>query len=107
MNALSNVAVHSRSRARRARREPLRAKPHAPGMVTVERLGAGDDGNHEYVVDLRGGACECPDYQYTMGPIDAECKHLAFMRLVSAGDLCPSCGYAQCRPSCVRRSDSR
>jgi len=103
-----NVDVHSRSRARTARREPLKARPHAPGMVRVKRLGADgddDDEDHEYVVDLREGVCECPDYRYTMGPINGECKHLAFMRLISEGKLCSSCGYAVCRPSCPNRGE--
>ena len=38
-----------------ARFEPLRAKPHAPGMVVVENLSR----DSEHIVDLRGRVCDC------------------------------------------------
>jgi len=83
---------------RNARYEPLRAKPHAPGMVVVQNLGR----DSEHVVDLRSGVCDCPGFQY-----HETCYHKRFMDLVADGELCPTCGYARCTPSCIRRSDSQ
>lgn len=81
-----------------ARFEPLRARPHAPGMVCVKNLGRGS----EHVVDLRGRVCDCQGFQY-----HDVCYHLRFMDLVADGAVCPKCGYEFHTPSCVRRSDSR
>lgn len=88
------------ARTRRARFEPLGAERVAPGMVAVTNTRSGST----YTVDLREGVCECEDYQYRMGPADGQCKHLRFVALVEAGELCPRCGYATCRPSCPERS---
>jgi hypothetical protein len=90
----------TRKREHSARFEPLRAERIAPGMIEVENRRSGG----VYVVDLREGVCECEDYTYTMGPAGGECKHLAAMRLASEGDLCPTCLYPICRPSCPERS---
>ena len=81
-----------------ARFEPLRAKPHAPGMVVVENLSR----DSEHIVDLRGRVCDCKGFQFREA-----CYHVRFMDFVSNGDVCPKCGYEICTPSCVRRSDSR
>ena len=81
-----------------ARWEPLRAVPHAPGMVRVRNLAR----NSEHVVDLRERVCDCRGFQYR-----EDCYHVRFMDMVADGDVCPKCGYKIHTPSCVRRSDSR
>lgn len=56
----------------RALLEVFLTEPLAPGMVRVQ----GESGN-EYVVDIDGGACTCPDFGYRA----VECKHLRRARL--------------------------
>lgn len=96
----ASMQTATRERARSARFEPLQAERIAPGMFEVSNLRSGG----AYVVDIRDGACQCADFEYRMGPAGGACKHLAFVRLVSEGVLCPRCGYATCRPSCPGRS---
>lgn len=95
----ASMQTATRKRERSARFEPLRAKEIAPGMFEVENLRS----DSTYVVDVREGGCECQDYEYTMGPAGGECKHLAAIRLASEGELCPTCLYPTCRPSCPER----
>jgi hypothetical protein len=59
-------------RDRRALLEAMAVDPIAPGMYSVRK----DEGT-EYVVDIDGGACTCPDFQYR----EVECKHLRRARL--------------------------
>lgn len=66
-------------RDRRALLEALVVEPLAPGMFRVR----GESGA-EYVVDVDGGACTCPDFQYRA----VECKHLRRARL-EAGETDP------------------
>lgn len=52
--------------------EYLATAPLAPGMVEVNN----DDGDC-YIVDLRGGACTCHDYQHRSEMLGEDgCKHL-------------------------------
>lgn len=92
---------HTGDRARRARFEPLGAERIAPGMFEVSNLRS----ERIYRVDLRQNACECEDYQYTMGPANGDCKHLSYLKQISKGELCSHCGYAICRPSCPQRGE--
>jgi predicted nucleic acid-binding Zn finger protein len=59
-------------RDRRAMLEGMSVEPIAPGMYSVRK----GDGT-EYVVDIDGGACTCPDFRYR----EVECKHLRRARL--------------------------
>jgi len=63
-------------RDRRALLEAMAVDPIAPGMYSVRK----EDGT-EYIVDVDGNACTCPDFQYR----EVECKHLRRARL-EAGD---------------------
>lgn len=67
------------------------------------------DSESEYTVVLRDGRyqCDCESYNYHAihGPRDT-CKHGRVIQGIVDGDLCPSCTYPRCRPSCVNRSDS-
>lgn len=63
-------------RDRRALLEAMAVDPIAPGMYSVRK----EDGT-EYIVDIDGNACTCPDFQYR----EVECKHLRRARL-EAGD---------------------
>lgn len=89
-------------RAHRARLEPLDAERIAPGLFEVKNHRSGT----HYRVDIGEPACECADFEYRMRPAGGECKHIHFLKQISTGDLCPSCGYAICRPSCPRRERS-
>lgn len=90
-------------RARRARYEPLTTIQIAPSSFEVRNLRS----NTTYCVDISDATCECDDYEYRAGPAGESCKHIHFVRQVSAGKLCPSCGYPTCRPSCPDRSENR
>ena len=63
-------------RDRRALLEALLCERTAPGMFRVYN----EEGT-DYVVDIDGGACTCPDFRYRA----VECKHLRRARL-EAGD---------------------
>ena len=63
-------------RDRRALLEVMAVDPIAPRMYSVRK----EDGT-EYIVDVDGNACTCPDFQYR----EVECKHLRRARL-EAGD---------------------
>lgn len=97
----ADTAPATDDRARRARVEPLSAERIAPGLFEVQNRRS----NRHYRVDVREPACECADFQYTMGPVDGACKHIAFIQQIGDGRLCPHCGYTQCRPSCPRRGE--
>lgn len=89
-------------RAKRARTEPLAAERLDSGVVEVRNIRS----KTRYRVDIREQACECEDYQYTVGPEGETYKHIRFIEQISSGDLCPSCGYTVYRPSCPARSDN-
>ena len=59
-------------RDRRALLEALLCERIAPGMFRVYN----EEGT-DYVVDIDGGACTCPDFRYRA----VECKHLRRARL--------------------------
>lgn len=86
----------SMDRGRRARIEPLNAERIAPGLFEVVNYRS----ENHYRVNIRAPACECADFQYTMNPAGGVCKHIRFIEQISNGELCPSCGYPVCRPSC-------
>ncbi|RDZ61402.1 hypothetical protein C5B90_19205 [Haloferax sp. Atlit-12N] len=88
-------------RDRRARVEPLSAERIAPGMFAVSNLRSGST----WIVDIREGVCECPDFHYRSGKnADGfECKHEKFIKKIANGELCSHCGYERCRPSCPER----
>jgi hypothetical protein len=79
--------------------EPLAAERLAPGVFAVRNRRSG--GHYQVRID-DDLTCECDDYRYRAGPQDA-CKHIQFITQISAGELCPACGYATCRPSCPER----
>jgi hypothetical protein len=87
-------------RARRARHEPLTAIPIDSTRFKVRNLRS----DTTYRVDLDDATCECEDYQYRAGPAGESCKHIHFIRQISADKLCSSCGYPTCRPSCPARN---
>lgn len=62
-----------------------------------------------YTVMLRDGRfeCDCESFNFHSihGPRET-CKHGRVVQGVVDGDLCPSCTYPRCRPSCRLRSDS-
>jgi len=83
----------------RARTEPLAVERLAPGLFEVHNRRAGT----HYRVDIAEQVCECDDFRYNTGPAGEPCKHIRFIEQISAGELCPTCGYSHCRPSCPRR----
>jgi hypothetical protein len=90
-------------RLRRARYQSFDVERIAPGMFEVERYGS--DTTH--TVDIRGPACSCEDFQYTVGTsrrLD-ECKHIMLIRQISRGVCCAHCTYPTCRPSCPQRGE--
>lgn len=91
------------TRARRARFDPLSADRIAPGMFEVSNRRS----DSVYTVDVRTQSCTCPDFEYRQAAVDGECKHLAFVHQISAGEVCQHCGYPICRPSCPERGARR
>jgi len=90
-------------RACRARYESLRADQTAAGMFDVHNRSSGST----HTVEVREPSCTCEDYTYNVGPVDGRCKHILFVQLIAAGELCAHCGYALCRPSCPERGEQR
>lgn len=68
----------TKNRAAAAFEEVVAVEEHAPDMARVVTV------SDCYVVDVRGGTCECPDFQYNLER--AECKHL-FAARDAIGDL--------------------
>lgn len=51
---------------------PMSVSRVAPKMFTVQSLGS----NNTYRVSLDEGACQCPDFEYSVGERGGWCKHL-------------------------------
>jgi hypothetical protein len=85
-----NVRINERDR--RALEQYLTVLPDqgdardAPGMALVV-----SESGSEYVVDLRDGACTCPDAEYR----DVECKHVRRARFATGADAIPAAAAAQ------------
>ena len=88
------------SRTQRARIEPLAAEQVAPGVFAVQNR---QSGGCDRVRVENGRSCNCADYQYRAEASTEPCKHIQFIEQISAGELCPTCGYTTCRPSCPQR----
>ena len=90
----------------RARWRSFDVDPVGTGEWDVESR---DSGN-EYTVYLtdEGYKCTCRSHEMHVihGPL-ARCKHAEVIHQIADGDCCPACTYPVCRPTCVRRSDSR
>jgi hypothetical protein len=89
---------------RRARWRSFDVEATGPGMWRVESR---DSGN-EYDVFLDAGRYKCTCRSHEMhvvhGPL-ARCKHAEVIAGIVDGDLCPSCTYPTCRPSCPQRGE--
>lgn len=85
-----NVRINDRDR--RALTEYLTVLPDqgrardAPGMALVV-----SESGSEYLVDVRDGACTCPDAEYR----DVECKHIRRARFATGADAIPAAAAAQ------------
>lgn len=90
---------------RRARWESVRVDFHGHGVWGVQRFG-GDP----HTVMLRDGRieCDCQSFNFDCihGPLK-RCIHAEVVHQIVHNDLCPSCAYPRCRPSCPRRGDHR
>lgn len=58
----------------------------APGMAVVV-----SESGSEYLVDVRGGRCECPDAEYR----DAKCKHIRRARYATGVEAIPAAAASQ------------
>ncbi|WP_135363432.1 hypothetical protein [Halosimplex halophilum] len=64
------------SRAVAALTDVVAVEREAPGMVSVVSV------SDEYVVDVRGERCECPDMQYHLEG-EGRCKHIHAARIAT------------------------
>ena len=71
------------SRAVAAYQDVVAVESTAPGMVRVVTW------SDAYTVDVRGGVCECPDYEYNLEG-RGRCKHLHAARVATDQAPAPS-----------------
>jgi hypothetical protein len=67
-------------RAHRALTDIIAVEQYAPGMAKVTSW------SDEYIIDLRGDGCACPDKEYNDVP---KCKH-EYSALLAMGDAMPN-----------------
>ena len=66
-----------------------------------------NDEGDTYHVDVEGGACTCPDFQYRSEVLDEGCKHLRRIRMEHGDRLLPPIPRSRIDPLLLRARRER